>query len=71
MTKKEAAAYTGLSVRTLDSARELRRYKPGGKILFKKSEIDIWINKSRVQSIDLDSISQKAKHAIDELLKAG
>jgi len=71
MTKKEAAAYTGLSARTLDSARDLRRYKPGGKILFRKSEIDTWINKSKVQRIDLDSISKKAKHAIDELLKAG
>jgi excisionase family DNA binding protein len=71
MTKKEAATYTGLSVRTLDSARDLRRYKPGGKVLFKKSEIDAWITQSRVQRIDLDSISKKAKLAIDALLKAG
>ncbi|MCI0603418.1 helix-turn-helix domain-containing protein [bacterium] len=71
MTKKEAATYTGLSVRTLDSARDLRRYKPSGKVLFKKSEIDAWIFKSKVQRIDLDSISKKAKLVIDELRKTG
>ena len=68
LTKKEAATYTGLSIRTLESARDLRRYKPGGKILFKKSEIDAWIFKNRVQNIDLDTISKKAKLAIDDLL---
>jgi excisionase family DNA binding protein len=69
LTKKEAATYTGLSIRTLESARDLRRYKPGGKILFKKSEIDAWIIKGRVQHIDLNTISKKAKLAIDELLR--
>ena len=69
LTKKDAATYTGLSIRTLESARDLSRYKPGGKILFKKSEIDDWIFKNRVQSIDLDAISKKAKLAIDDLLK--
>lgn len=71
MTKKEAATYTGLSARTLDSARDLRRYKPSGKVLFKKSEIDDWIIQSKVQKIDLDSISKKAKLVIDQLRKAG
>lgn len=70
LTKKEAATYTGLSIRTLESAKDLRRYKPGGKILFKKSEIDTWILKSRVKRIDLDGISRKAKLAIYELLKS-
>jgi excisionase family DNA binding protein len=69
LTKKDAATYTGLSIRTLESARDLRRYKPGGKILFKKSEIDDWIFKNRVQCIDLVTISKKAKLAIDDLLK--
>ena len=52
LTKAQACVYTGLSERTLDYARErgeLRFYRPGKKrVLFKKSELDTWLEKFRV-----------------------
>jgi hypothetical protein len=40
MDKREAAEYCGVSIRTLESWKGLPRYKPSGKTLFKRSEID-------------------------------
>ncbi len=55
--KKEAAAYTSLSIRNLEARLpEIPHYRVGGKILFKKSELDRWLSQFReggTQSLDL------------------
>lgn len=50
----QAAIYVGLTVSTLyklTSKKVISFYKPGGKvILFKKTDLDEWIEKSRISS---------------------
>lgn len=58
LTKAQAQTYTGLSERTLDYARErgeLPFFRVGKRVLFKRSEIDAWLEKHRV-GVDLDAI---------------
>lgn len=64
-TLKEAAAYIGLPVSSLykmTSKKSIPFYTPTGKkIYFKKSELDDWMNSSRVATNDeIESIAQKA-----------
>ena len=48
LDKKEAAAYTSLSTRNLESRLpEIPHYRVGKKILFKKSELDRWMETYR------------------------
>ena len=42
LTKKEAAEYMRISVRTIERL-PIKRYKPGGTILFRIDEIDNFI----------------------------
>lgn len=54
LTVSEASIYLGISksaVHKLTAKRELSFYKPGGKIiLIKKSDLDLWIEKGKVES---------------------
>lgn len=64
-TLKEAAAYIGLPVSSLykmTSKKSIPFYTPTGKkIYFKKSELDDWMNSSRVATNDeIESIAQNA-----------
>lgn len=64
-TLKEAAAYIGLPVSSLykmTSKKSIPFYTPTGKkIYFKKSELDDWMNSSRVAANDeIESIAQNA-----------
>ena len=43
MDKREAAEYCGVSIRTLDGWKGLPRYRPSGKTLFRRSEIDAFM----------------------------
>ena len=48
MAKLDAAAYTSLSPRTLESRLdEIPHFRVGTKILFKKSELDTWMEEHR------------------------
>ena len=64
-TLKEAAAYIGLPVSSLykmTSKKSIPFYTPTGKkIYFKKSELDDWMNSSRVATND--EIESKAQNA--------
>jgi excisionase family DNA binding protein len=58
LTKAQAQIYTGLSERTLDYARERQElgfYKRGKRVLFKKSDLDYWMESHRA-GVDLDKI---------------
>jgi hypothetical protein len=45
MDKREAAKYCAVSTRTLESWKGLPRYRPSGKTLFRRSEIDAFMMK--------------------------
>ncbi len=57
MPLTEAAKYLGLSRRTLQSRlKEIRHYRPGGKILVKRSDLDRWMERYRQEPISKDEI---------------
>ena len=67
MPKREAARYCGVSVRTLESwMDQLPRYKPSGMILFKKSELDRFMESHRElpTTIDLEKLADEAVAAV-------
>lgn len=58
LTKAQAQLYTGLSERTLDYARERQElgfYKHGKRVLFKREDLDAWMERHRAYA-DLDKI---------------
>ena len=58
LTKAQAQLYTGLSERTLDYAcerEELTFYKHGKRVLFKKADLDAWMERHRAGA-NLDKI---------------
>jgi len=58
LTKAQAQTYTGLSERTLDYVRErqeLKFYKVGKRVLFKRGDLDAWMERHRAGA-DLDRI---------------
>jgi excisionase family DNA binding protein len=66
MGKREAAAYTGLSTRTLESnLDEIPHFRVGKKILFKKSELDRWMETHREG--DSHSLDRIVDGAIESL----
>jgi len=62
LDKRQAAAYTSLSTRTLESRLgDIPHFLVGKKILFKKSELDQWIERFREgNSHDLNRIADEA-----------
>lgn len=56
LTSDEAAEYLGIAKQTLDRLamnKDLPYYKPSGKArYFKRSELDAWIEKSRVMTTE-------------------
>ena len=61
MTRKEAARYLRRSVSSLECARDLKFYKPGGgKVLYKKSDLDEWSESYSVTPVDLKAIDKMA-----------
>ena len=59
LSKKEAAKYLALSIRTLDTRlHEIPHFRVGKKRLFKKSELDEWMEhyRERSQKIDLRAL---------------
>ncbi len=64
---KEAAEISGLSKNTLLMASGLPHYQPTGergKILIKKSELFNWIERSRIQEVDLDMLCRKVLESL-------
>lgn len=67
MSKVEAAAYLGLSVSNVEKKlSEIPHFKVGAKVLFKKSELDRWMEKHRenTEEMDLDRIANDALRAV-------
>lgn len=67
MTRKEAARYLCRSVSSLESAKDLKFYKPrGGKVLYRKSDLDEWSESYSVTPVDLKAIDRLA---MEDVLK--
>ncbi len=66
LDKKEAAAYTSLSIRNLEARLgEIPHYRVGKKILFKKSELDRWLEQFREGGTqNLERIADEALESI-------
>jgi excisionase family DNA binding protein len=61
MPKRAAAQYLGMSLRTLQSQLgQMPHYRRGGKILFKRSELDRWMQLYRESSSSLDEMIEIA-----------
>ena len=58
LTKAQATVYTSLSARSLDYARERQEipfYKKGKRVLFKRADLDAWMERHRAGA-DLEKI---------------
>jgi excisionase family DNA binding protein len=67
MSKAEAAGYLGLSISNVEKKLEsIPHFRVGTKILFKKSELDKWMERHReaTQNMDLDRIADEAIQAV-------
>ena len=68
LDKAESANYLGVSTRTFESwMSRLPRYRPGGKPLFKKSELDAFMKQHEelpVPEIDVNQLADDAVKAV-------
>ena len=66
MDKREAAAYTSLSLRNLEARLpEIPHFRVGKKLLFKKSELDRWLEQVREGGAqNLERIADEALESI-------
>ncbi len=69
MDLKALSRYSGLSVRTLrqylkDTVHPLPSFRPGGKILIRRSDFDQWMTRFRQDGSDLDRL---ASEVLEEL----
>jgi len=65
MDLKEAAAYLPLSERTIrQHISEIPHFRYGKKIMFRKSELDQWMETFRVRDQDLDQAMKKAEEML-------
>ena len=59
---KEAAQYLPLSYRTIwEHRKTIPHFRYGNKIIFKKSELDQWMETFRVRDQDLDAAMKMAE----------
>jgi excisionase family DNA binding protein len=73
MSKTEAAKYLSVSPRTLEAKKDIPRFRlrsesgRGGKVLFRKTELDRWMETNRVackDHLDLSKIADEALRAV-------
>jgi excisionase family DNA binding protein len=67
LDKAESAKYLGVSVRTFEGWMDrLPKYRPGGKPLFKRSELDEFMRRheERHEDVDLQRIADDAVAAV-------
>ncbi len=65
MDLKEAAQYLPLSERTIrQHLNEIPHFRYGKKIIFRRSELDRWMEGFRVRDQDLDKAMKKAEEML-------
>ena len=66
MNKAKASRYTGLSVRNIEQRLdEIPHFRVGRKLLFKRSELDEWMEQHR-ESVDLKHLADEALAALND-----
>jgi hypothetical protein len=66
MNRTEAARYCGVSIRTFEGWRDqLPKYRPGGRDLYKRSELDAFMQRHLEQPTDVD-----LQRLIDDAIQA-
>jgi hypothetical protein len=74
MGKAEAAQYLGVSIRTLEARKDIPRFQlqgecgKGGKVLFRKSELDRWMETNRVTGNEQQDLARLADEALAAVL---
>jgi excisionase family DNA binding protein len=67
MDKKEAAQYLGVGIRTFAGwMDQLPKYRPGGKALFKRSELDLFMKRHQElpTHVDVEKLADEAVAAV-------
>jgi excisionase family DNA binding protein len=67
ISKPEASAYLGISVSNIEKhLGEIPHYRLGSKVLFRKSELDRWMqaHRERSEDMDLDRMADEALRAV-------
>jgi excisionase family DNA binding protein len=68
LAKSEASAYLALSVSNIEKRlSEIPHFRVGAKVMFRKSELDRWMQQHRENSADLD-LARIADEAIVAVL---
>ena len=68
MDKLESAQYLGVGVRTFEGwMDQIPKYRPGGKLLFKKSELDAFMKRHQEFPTDVD-VNKLADEAVRKVL---
>jgi excisionase family DNA binding protein len=58
LSKKQASLYLSLSVRSIEKRlSEIPHFRVGNKILFKKSQLDTWMDSHREPNIDISKLA--------------
>jgi excisionase family DNA binding protein len=73
LSKAEASDYLGLSVRTLEARKDIPRYQiqKGGKVLFRKSELDQWMARHRVCVwTENENLTRLVDEVVEDVLRA-
>jgi excisionase family DNA binding protein len=67
MQKSEASQYIGLGVRTIESLLpEIPHFRVGGRVLFRRSELDQWMQRHREHAweVDVEKLADDAVAAV-------
>jgi excisionase family DNA binding protein len=72
LDKRRAAEYLSVSPRLLEARKDIPRFRfgSGGKVLFKRSELDAWMEKYRV-GIQIDPLERIANEALEAVFGGG
>ncbi len=71
LSLKALSAHSGMSIRTLrkalnDPVHPLPHFRPGGKILIRRSEFDQWIARFRQEGSDVDGLVAEIASKVEE-----
>ncbi len=71
MPKAEVSDYLGISISNIEKQLEsIPHFRVGAKVLFRKSELDRWMEKHRERPADLD-LDRLADEAVRSVLGTG
>jgi hypothetical protein len=71
LDRRSAAAYLDVSLRTLESYTDLRRYRIRKKLLYRKSELDQWVERHAERGpVDRTGLKSTRANRLEEIKQA-